>query len=284
MSDNSQTKRARASYLASSWFFFLLVILLSIPFYVLGAAGDRLPIATFLPMSALMAFIPMITALILVYRECGASGAKTFLSRILDYRRIKGVKWALAALLLMPIVVLLQYGVLRIGGSALPDAKFFTVAEIVAFALTFFAGAIGEELGWQGYAYAGLTNGWSALNAALIIGVLWALWHIIPFVEMGRGVEWIIWQSLSMVALRVIIVWLFENGGQSVFIAALYHTMTNMAWGVFPNYGSYYEPFLMFLILASVALIVAMLWGPSTLARFRNPQASGPSTNGSIQR
>ena len=61
--------------------FFLLVMLLSIPFYVLGADGDRLPTATFLPISAIMAFIPMIAALILVYRQAGLGSAKEFLGR-----------------------------------------------------------------------------------------------------------------------------------------------------------------------------------------------------------
>src|SRR5450631_2219011 len=138
MSDNSQTKRARVSYLASSWFFFLLVILISIPFYVLGAAGRRLPIATFLPLSAIMALVPMLAALILVYWGSGVSGAMTFLSRSLDYRRIKGVGWVIAALLLMPIVFLLEYGVLRLQGRALLDVQCFSIVKIAAFALMFF--------------------------------------------------------------------------------------------------------------------------------------------------
>jgi membrane protease YdiL (CAAX protease family) len=269
MSDNSQTKRARVSYLASSWFFFLLVILISIPFYVLGAAGGRLPIATFLPLSAIMAFVPMLAALILVYWGSGVSGAKTFLSRALDYRRIKGVRWVLTALLIMPIVFLLAYGLFRFEARAPPDAKLFPIAEIVAFALMFFVGAIGEELGWQGYAYAGLKNGRSALNAGLILGVIWALWHVIPFAEMGRSVDWIIWQCLGAIALRVIIVWLFVNAGQSVFIAVLFHAMINMPWGVFTTFEPYFDPFVLFVILALIAGIVAALWGPSTLARFR---------------
>lgn len=91
MSDNPQTKRERASYRASTGFF-LLVMLLSIPFYVLGADGDRLPTATFLPISAIMAFIPMIAALILVCRESGVSAAKTILSHALDYLRIEDVR------------------------------------------------------------------------------------------------------------------------------------------------------------------------------------------------
>lgn len=270
MSDNPQTKRKRSSYLASSGFFFLLVMLLSIPFYVLGATGNRLPIATFLPISALMAFIPMIAALILVYRQGGLGSAKEFLGRALDYRRIEGVAWVVAALLLMPIMALLVYGVLRGEGSALPDAQFFPVAEIVAFSLMLFLGAVGEELGWQGYAYPALKQGRSALNAALIIGTIWALWHVIPYVQLGRSADWIAWQCLGAVALRVIIVWLFVNAGQSVFVAVLFHTMINMPWGLIQNYESYYDPFVMFVILALAAAIIVALWGSSTLARFRH--------------
>ena len=258
MSDNSQTKRERGSHLASPGFFFLLVMLLSFPFYVLGTAGNRLPIATFLPLSALMTFLPMIAALILVYRQGGVGGAKEFLVRAFDYRRIKGVAWVLAALLLMPIIALLEYGVLRVGGRALPDAQFFPVAEIVAFFLMFFIGAVGEELGWQGYAYARLNYGRSALNAALVIGAIWALWHIIPYAQMGRSAEWIVWQCLGTIALRVIIVWLFVNTGQSVIVSVLFHTMINMPWGLIQNYGLFYDPFVMFVILALVACVAAV--------------------------
>jgi uncharacterized protein len=219
--------------------------------------------------TALMALLPMIAALILVGRESGVSGAKTFLSRALDYRRIKGVGWVLAALLLMPIMFLVAYGVLRLEGRALPDAQFFSVAKIAAFAVMFFVGAIGEELGWQGYAYAGLRNGRSALKAALIIGVVWALWHVIPFLEMGRSVAWTLWQCLGAIALRVIIIWLFESAGQSVFVAVLFHTTINVPWGVFTTFEAYFDPFVLLVILTLVALIVVGLWGPSTLARFR---------------
>lgn len=268
MPDGSQTTQASSSYRASPWRFIFFVFILSVPFYLLGAAGDRLPIATFLPVSALMAFIPMIAALVLVYREGGANGAMEFLGRAFDYRRIKGVGWLLAALLLMPVVLLLEYGVHRLFGAA-PDAQLFSIAEVLAFFLMFFVGAIGEELGWQGYAFPGLRAQWSALAAAVILGTVWALWHVIPYAQLGHGGDWIVWQCLGTIALRVIIVWLFVNAGQSVFIAVLFHTMINIAWGLFPNYGTQYDPFVMFAILALVTAIIVTLWGPSTLARFR---------------
>ena len=264
------SKHKRASSLASSGLFFLLVFLLSIPLYVLGAHGSRLPIATFLPLSALMTFIPMIAALVLVTRERGTRGARRLLARALDYRRIRGVAWLLATLLLMPIMALLAYGVLQIEARTLPDAQFFPVAKIVAFFLMFFIGAVGEELGWQGYAYARLKNGMSAINAALLIGAIWALWHVIPYIQLGRSAGWIVWQCLGTIALRVIMVWLFVNAGQSVFVAVLFHTMINMPWGLVQNYASFYDSQAMFVILALVAGIVAALWGPSTLARSRH--------------
>ncbi len=269
MNEDPHTQQAGAPRLASPWFFFALVILLSIPFYALGLAGERLPIATFLPVNALMAFVPMLAALILVCRESGVSGAKTFLARAFDNRRIKSVGWILAALLLMPITFLLAYGLIRIEGRTLPDIQLFPIAEIVGFALMFFVGAIGEELGWQGYAYARVKTGRSAFAAALILGAAWGLWHVIPFLEMGRSVDWTLWQCLGAVAMRIIIVWLFENAGQSVFVAVLFHITINSPWGVFTDFEPYFDPLVMLALLAAVAGIVAVFWGPSTLARFR---------------
>jgi len=254
---------------ALPWAFFLLLLLLSVPFWWFGAYGGRLPFANFLPVSALMTVVPMIAALVLVHRESGATGSAAFLRQALDFGTIKGVGWILAALLLMPAVFVLQYGVLRVSGAALADPQFFPIAEILAFFLMFFVGAIGEELGWQGYAFARLRDRWSALATGLILGVVWALWHVIPFAEMGRSGDWIVWHCLSTVAMRVIIVWLFVNTGQSVFVAVLFHTMSNMPYGVLSNYGSYYDPLVAFLILVTVVGMIAVLWESRSLSRLR---------------
>ena len=248
---------------ASPWVFFLLVLLLSLPFWWIGAYGGRLPFATFLPVSALMTFIPMIAALVLILRDRGMKGAGELLARSLDFGRIKGVGWLLAALIVMPCVFALQYGVLWLSGTALPEAQFFPVGEVSAYLLMFFIGAIGEELGWQGYAFGPLADRYGALESCLVLGVVWALWHVVPFVEMGRSGDWIAWHSLCIVAMRVIIVWLFVNTGQIVFIAVVFHTMSNIPYGILPNYGSYYDPMVTFLILGILAGIVVVLWGPT---------------------
>jgi len=248
--------------------FFLLVLLLSVPFYLLGAVGGRLPILTAQPISALMAFVPMIAALILVYRERGGEGATNLLKRALDFERIRSMGWFLVAACFLPIVAVLQYLALRLIGTAMPAPQ-FALAATPLFFVMYFVGAIGEEIGWQGYAYPALRTRYSALMAAVILGAFWALWHVIPFVQIGRTANWIFWHGLSIVTLRVIIAWLFVNTGQSVFIAVLFHTMINLPWSVIANYGSFYDPLITFALLMLVVGAIVALWGPTTLARFR---------------
>ena len=61
----------------------------------------------------------------------------------------------------------------------------------------FLVGAVGEDMGWQGYDFEGLRDRASALNAALVLGVVWAFWHVIPFALMGRSGDWIISPTVS---------------------------------------------------------------------------------------
>lgn len=66
-------------------------------------------------------------------------------------------------------------------------------------------------------------------------------------------------------------VWLYNNTGKSVFGAALFHAMVNVSWLLFPSYGSHFDPRVTGLIVSVAAAIVAVVWGPRTLARYRNP-------------
>ena len=242
--------------------FFLLVLALSAPFYVLGAAGGRLPGLTILPVSALMTFVPMIAALILVHRQLGADGVRALLRRTYELRKHRRAGWVLIVLLFMPIVCIAEFAVLRSIGSAVPVPAIAPGHALALFAV-FFIGAVGEELGWQGYAYPALRIRWGPLRAAIAIGVVWALWHVVPYVQLGRSYEWILWHSLSAVALRIVIVWLFENSGGSVLVAVLFHAMINVSWALFPDSGSYYDPAVSFAILTLVVGSIIARWGKS---------------------
>jgi CAAX protease family protein len=110
-----------------------------------------------------------------------------------------------------------------------------------------------------------------ALRAAIIIGCVWAGWHIVPLVQVHRPATWIGWWALGTVGSRILIVWLYNNTGRSVFAAALYHAVLNLSWQLFPNRGSHYDPRITAILILSAGVAVTLIWGPQSLAR--NPGA-----------
>lgn len=252
---------------ASTSIYFILVFMLTIPFYILGASSAKLPGLPFLPVNTLMVLVPVLVALFLTYWQHGGRGAVTLLKSPFTYEQNLGAIWILIALLFMPAVCLLEFGILRLVGSKVPFPQ-IGIGQLLFYFIVFFIGAVGEELGWQGYAYPSLRNSHTVFDSAVILGIIWALWHVVPFVQMGRTTNWIIWHELSTVIIRIIIVWLFENTRKSILIAVLFHTMFNVSWtmfpvaGSFPISGSFYDPFITFLILAFPLSAIIAWWGP----------------------
>ena len=251
--------------------FFLLVFCLSIPVWVVGPLAERLlpgQMPTDLPVSSLMAFCPIIAAVILVRRDEGAEGVKRLLRRAFDYKRIGRKTWYVPILFLWPAVMVLEYGLLKLVGVPLPDPRLPVLMLPLSFAI-FFVAAVGEEMGWQGYAIDPLQGRWGALTASILVGIVWAGWHVVPFLQMGRTPAWILWQGTSMVMARILTVWIYNNTGRSVFAAILFHAMNNVATVLLPGYGWPYDPFLALVITAPAAAVITFLWGGDTLARFR---------------
>jgi uncharacterized protein len=195
--------------------FFLLVFALSIPFWLVGATAG-LQLLPGLPVAALMFVCPATAALICVFSESN--------------------------------------GLMHVMGVPLPAPQ-FSVSAALGMSVAFFVSALGEELGWSGYALDPMQHRWNALGASIVLGLVWAAWHIVPFWQAHRSEAWI--------------VWLYNNTDKSVFAATVCHASSNVSIFV-PNYGSYYDPRFSGLITAFAAAIVTVVWGPRTLARYRN--------------
>jgi uncharacterized protein len=256
--------------------FFALVFAMSVPFYVLGATGGRLLGLAILPASALMVVVPITAALVLAFWKGGIDRIVARVRRELEPGGHLTAGWYMTALLFMPAAFVLMFGIIRLMGVEAPLPK-IVPGQVLFLFLVFFIGAIGEEAGWQGYAYPALRSRLSMWVAAVVLGAVWGLWHVIPFAQQGRSADWILWQCLSALAMRVIIVWLFENTGRSLISAVLFHTMFNVCWALFPVAGSFYDPFVMFVILAFIAGLIVFLWESSTRAKFRTRAARDPS-------
>ena len=259
---NTSTEQRRSPLL-----FFSLTFALSLPFWWLGASIP-LEIAPGLPLSSLGVFCPAMAALLLAYRENGSAGAIALLKRSFDLRRIETKIWYAPVVLLMPGVMAASYGLMRAMGVPLPPPQFPVLAPLVLL-MAFFVTALGEELGWSGYVIDPMQERWGALGASVLVGLVWCVWHFVPLLQAHRSSAWIAWWCLGTVAVRVLIVWLYNNTGKSVFAAALFHATQNVTWLLFPIYGSHYDPRVTGSLLALLAAAVTIVWGPRTLTRRR---------------
>jgi len=139
--------------------------------------------------------------------------------------------------------------------------------------VAFFIAALGEELGWTGYATEPLLRRWGTLTASLRLGVVWAAIHFIPLLQAHRSVAWIAWWCLGTIAFRMIMTWLYVHAGKSVFAATLFHAMINLCWQLFPNNGSFYDPQVFGLLTLVFAIIIYAAERFLPVAR-RNPASS----------
>ncbi|HEX8032581.1 MAG TPA: CPBP family intramembrane glutamic endopeptidase [Ktedonobacterales bacterium] len=265
---STSTRPAATSTKRAPWTFFVLVFILSIPFGVLGAFSDiSFPKALGLniPISGLMLVCPLTAAVILVYREERLPGVGSLLQRVFDLKRVKHKIWYLPTFLLMPLVMVLLYGVLRLTGQLLPEPHNSLLIIPILF-VAFFIGAIGEEVGWTGYATDPLQARWNAIGGAFIVGSVWALWHTVTYIEARNAPPWIVAQTLGTILLRIFIVWLYNNTGKSLFVAISFHDMVNVSESMF---GPQYNPVISLAIMSVIAALVVFFWGPKTLAHFR---------------
>jgi uncharacterized protein len=250
--------------------FFLVVFALTVPVWLIGGVPLHGPSNFPLTLSVLIQpFVPLIAASILVHRGEGLGGVRGLLKRAFDYRRVRNKAWYVPIIFLVPFIYLLTYGIMALAG--LPSSGAHTpLLAIPILLVAFFILGMGEELGWMGYAADPLQERRSALTTSIILGLVWAIWHFVPLIQMGRTLTWIAWWTLSTVALRILIVWLYNNTGKSVFAAIVFHATSNLSLPVFPmDYDHASVQFTLGTITAMAAMIVTFLWGPKTLARFR---------------
>jgi membrane protease YdiL (CAAX protease family) len=216
--------------------FFVLTIIFTLPAYVLitltGLNIILSPEMVFalIPVSVIA---PICAALVLTYRKDGGIGVKKLLKRSFDYKRVKNKKWFWPTLLLMPILFSLVLGVSYLFDQELTAAQMPLIAAPIAFILFFFT-ALTEEVGWMGYAFEPMRNRWGLIKSTLFLGIIWGLWHIPLYIFAFPNPELMIAQFIGVIALRVLLVWLYSNTGNSVFIVILFHAMYNVCMVVIP--------------------------------------------------
>jgi len=111
-------------------------------------------------------------------------------------------------------------------------------STIVPFLLgVFIYGPFPEELGWRGYALDRLQARWNALVSTLILGAIWALWHLplffikdTLFYSQGAWSPWFWLFVVGVIPTAVIYTWIFNNTRRSTLAAILFHFMSNVTY------------------------------------------------------
>ncbi|MBC8138717.1 MAG: CPBP family intramembrane metalloprotease [Fibrella sp.] len=254
--------------------FFLLVFALAIPLWVAETMLEVKGLPLDAPVTDFVAtFAPATAAAILVHKKEGWGGVKDLLKRVFDVSRVRQKIWYLPVVVLMPAIYFLIYGAIYLAGLPLPMGFDIPFSMMPIICIAIFVAAAGEEVGYMGYAVDKMQARREALTTAIVMGLLWAIWHYPSIIQQGHGLEWIAWGTLGTVGMRILIVWLYNNTGGSVFVCILFHSIANIGRILFPKDHAHNPlvdyPAIHYSIIAVVAVGVVCLWGAKTLARYR---------------
>jgi membrane protease YdiL (CAAX protease family) len=113
---------------------------------------------------------------------------------------------------------------------------------------------------------------WSALGSSLVLGVVWALWHLPLFFidgtyqnSLGVGTLsfWIF--MIEVIPKSILITWIFNNSRGSTLSAVLLHFMDNFMGELFELTAR--AELYQFILWIAAAIVVTAVWGPKTLTR-----------------
>ncbi|WP_373551167.1 CPBP family intramembrane glutamic endopeptidase [Haliscomenobacter sp.] len=257
--------------------FFLLVYGFSIPLWIIETMIDIKGLPLDIPITDIAAaFTPLIVASILIYKEEWHSGVKRLFQRILDFSRITKKIWYVPIIFLPFLLYLLIYLIIYFIELPLPRTFFIPFQSILFIFPLFFIGAICEEIGYMGYAIDPMQERFGALAASIMMGIPWVIWHYPSIIQQGHHLSWIAWATLGTVAVRVLIVWIYNNTGKSLFACILFHTMLNLGRPLSPQDDLHNPlvdyPEIHYSVFAITAVVVVFLWGAKTLARYKYHQ------------
>jgi uncharacterized protein len=214
------------------------------------------------------AFGPSIAAFVSVIVFEGKAGFGRWLRRCLRWRL--GWRWYGLALLTPPLLMIVALGIHVVLGGAIPASTVqgHVLIVLAKFALvTIFGGPLGEEFGWRGYALPALSARMGWRRAAVLIGVVWGLWHL-PLFWMPGTAQAELPMGLflaSNVALSVVFARLSVNTGYSVLPAILLHGSINwssMVLPVLPKGGATQPYTIVMNLLILVAFALVLIPGP----------------------
>jgi membrane protease YdiL (CAAX protease family) len=219
-----------------------------------------------------------LAAFVLVMVEGRKGDLRELLGRFLIWR--VGIQWWAFALL-FPIVpsVAALYLFDLLGGPPVDWSRLPPLYTVVPmFVLFTIVAGIGEEFGWRGYLLPRLQTRHNALVSGLIVGVIWAIWHIPLFFLKGMSqnvmqlqaglLPALLGYSVLVIVSSIQFTWVFNNTRGSVLLAAVMHGANNTWGGYIDVYRGHFGGAITFMAVSVlVSILIVLLAGPRHLSR-----------------
>jgi len=250
--------------------FFLLVIGLSwIPWWIAVATAKGVGSIWVKVLIAIGGLGPTLSALVLLYNSKNKDFIRNYWQRIWNFKLIS-VNGYLFASLVFPVVTIAAVCISILFGKSFNQFQIVDYIRnnwllIIPFIIyTLLLGPIPEELGWRGYWLDGLRTRFNGLGASIIIGSVWACWHIplffidgYPLQEQAGNIFMLIIFFSILIPKSIIYTYIFYKNNRSTLAAILFHFMGNFTGTIIEiDLATEFIQLILFVILAGYVVTV----------------------------
>ena len=220
-------------HLAGSVLFVVATFVVTWSVWTLSARlGKAIPLAGLGgPVFMLGVFAPALVALVLTWSRAGREGVANLLRPITVWSLSPW--WYLTAFFYLPVIKLSAAAIHRAWtGTWLPFGEMNILLIVLAMAVSTWVQA-GEEIGWRGYLLPRLESMLGLRFASVLVGVIWALWHLPLFVIPGTdstGQSFPLY-LMYVTAISVAMAWAYSKTG-SLFLIMFMHASLNNTTGI----------------------------------------------------
>jgi membrane protease YdiL (CAAX protease family) len=181
------------------------------------------------------AISPGLVATILTAKKDGTEGVRLLIGRI--FRTEVSLRWYFFAIGYMAIIKLTAAVIFRFSYGHWPEfgtTPWYVMLGAIAVSMWVQAG---EEVGWRGYALPLMTHQFGLAGSSLILGIIWALWHIPFFYIQGSDAfnQSFPLYLMQVTALSVAMAWLVWKTNGSLLPVMILHAAINNTKDIVPS-------------------------------------------------
>jgi membrane protease YdiL (CAAX protease family) len=206
----------------------------------LGYSGSAVTLSS--PLNMITVWMPTLGAILISFLSSGGPGIRKLFGGLRKWR--VGVQWYLLVCLLEPGRWLMAFALDHLLGneyalSLPPLLSLFGSSErfLIPMALVLtLPNALGEELGWRGYALPGLLKRFSPFFSTLFLGIFWATWHLPAWVGQmpAPSAEVLVLRFINIVGLAFIFTWIYIASEGSLTLVIVLHAATAVGGYLLP--------------------------------------------------